>query len=258
MSTPQQNVPRHVLLVEDNPVNQRVAHRLLTKRGYRVTVACNGQEALAALERDPSDVILMDVQMPGMDGLEATAHIRERERMTGEHIYIIATTARAMKGDRERFLASGMDAYVPKPIDPHVLFEILESKGSGGGTAVASPDATILDVEEMCGRLGDDDELIADVIQLFLEDYPGRLEAIESALVACDSHRIRDAAHSLKGSASNLSAFAVTAAAGTLEDAGAAGNLADIDAQFATLVAESERLAKALQELQARRSWCRP
>ncbi len=258
MSTGQQNVPRRVLVVEDNPVNQRVAVRLLTKRGHWVTVARNGLEALAALEKDPFDIVLMDVQMPEMDGLETTARIRERERVTGEHLYIIATTAHAMKGDRERYLASGMDAYVPKPIDQQVLFDIVESeRSSREPTAVGFPEATTLDVDEMCHRLGDDEELIADVIHLFLEDYPGRLEAIESALVERDPHRIRNVAHTLKGSASTLSASAVMAAAGMLEEASGAGTLADVDALFATLVAESERLAKVLRELQARRSWCR-
>src|SRR5471032_2194714 len=107
---------RNVLLVEDNPVNQRVAAAILTRRGHRVTVVNNGREVLTALaERGPFDLVLMDVQMPEMDGVEATTHIRAQEQHTGGHLRIIAMTAHAMKGDRERFLAAGMDAYLPKP-----------------------------------------------------------------------------------------------------------------------------------------------
>ena len=116
-----------MLVVEDNPVNQRVVVGLLTKHGHRVTLANNGRAALAALEKDRFDIVLMDVQMPEMDGLEATALIRERERMTGEHVCIIATTAHAMKGDRERCLESGMDAYLPKPIAQQALFDAIET-----------------------------------------------------------------------------------------------------------------------------------
>jgi len=116
-----------ILLAEDNLVNQRLALRLLEKRGHAVTLANNGREALASLEKGMFDVVLMDVQMPVMDGFEATAAIREKERGTGEHQSIIAMTAHAMKGDRERCLGAGMDAYVSKPIQSQDLFEAVES-----------------------------------------------------------------------------------------------------------------------------------
>ena len=115
-----------VLLAEDNVVNQRLALRLLEKRGYRVVVAGTGREGLEALDKEPFDLILMDVQMPDMDGFEATAAIREREKANGSHIPIIAMTAYAMKGDRERCLAAGMDGYVSKPIRSAELFEAIE------------------------------------------------------------------------------------------------------------------------------------
>ena len=105
-----------ILLAEDNVVNQRLAVKVLNKRGYRVVVAGNGKEAVAAFEREPFDAILMDVQMPEMDGFEATAVIREKEKETGSHIPIIAMTAHAMKGDREKFLEVGMDSYLSKPV----------------------------------------------------------------------------------------------------------------------------------------------
>jgi PAS domain S-box-containing protein len=115
-----------VLLAEDNIVNQRVAVGLLTRRGHTVTVTSNGRDALAALEREAFDVVLMDIQMPELGGVEATAEIRARERRTGGRAYIVAMTAHAMSGDRERFLAAGMDGYLSKPIDPALLFAIVE------------------------------------------------------------------------------------------------------------------------------------
>jgi two-component system, sensor histidine kinase len=114
-----------VLLAEDNLVNQKLAARVLEKRGHRVTVAGDGRTALEALARETFDVVLMDVQMPVMDGFEATAAIREEERRTGKHLAIIALTAHAIKGDEERCLAAGMDAYVSKPLQPPVLFETI-------------------------------------------------------------------------------------------------------------------------------------
>ncbi len=116
-----------ILLVEDNPVNQRLATRLLEKRGHRVILAANGREALEVLATESFDLVLMDVQMPEMDGLEATALIREREKGTGVHQPVIALTAHAMKGDREKCLAGGMDAYLTKPIQPQELDDLLES-----------------------------------------------------------------------------------------------------------------------------------
>ena len=123
--------PFQVLLAEDNPVNQRLAMRLLQKRGYRVVVVGNGREALQALEKDRFDLILMDVQMPEMGGFEATAEIRTREQSCGAHIPIVAMTAHAMTGDREKCLAAGMDAYVSKPIRSGELFATIESLLSG-------------------------------------------------------------------------------------------------------------------------------
>jgi two-component system sensor histidine kinase/response regulator len=116
-----------VLLAEDNPVNQRLVKRLLEKRGHRVTVANTGREALEFAENERFDVILMDVQMPDMDGLEATARIRELEKETETYTPIIALTAHTMKGDRERCLAAGMDNFVNKPIDAAQFVEVVEA-----------------------------------------------------------------------------------------------------------------------------------
>jgi two-component system, sensor histidine kinase and response regulator len=114
-----------ILLAEDNAVNQRLVIRLLEKQGYRVVAVNNGLEALAALTAQQFDLVLMDIQMPEMDGLEATARIREQEHMTGTRIPIVAVTANAMQGDREQYLAAGMDGYVSKPIRTTELFKAI-------------------------------------------------------------------------------------------------------------------------------------
>jgi len=123
-------VPLRILLAEDNPINQQVALRSLQKRGHSIVVAGNGREALDALERDCFDVVLMDLQMPVMDGFEATAAIREKEKATGAHVPIIAMTAHAMKGDEEICLRAGMDGYISKPIRPPQLFQTIEDIAS--------------------------------------------------------------------------------------------------------------------------------
>src|SRR5713226_5495052 len=128
-----------ILLTEDNAVNQMLAVRLLEKRGYLVSVAGNGREALAALEKEDFDLVLMDVQMPEMDGFEATAAIRERERATGDRLPIVAMTAHAMKGDEGRCLAAGMDGYLTKPISPKSLFDTLEKHLSQPGRSALVP-----------------------------------------------------------------------------------------------------------------------
>ena len=128
-----------ILLVEDNRINQKVASLLLKRRGHHVTLAQDGREALTALADDTFDVVLMDLQMPNMGGLEATAVIRQHERTTGRHVRIVAMTAHAMKSDRERCLAAGMDGYISKPFDPPVLFAVVESAGDTSSEAAVAP-----------------------------------------------------------------------------------------------------------------------
>jgi CheY-like chemotaxis protein len=127
VASPSPEDPLRILLAEDNVVNQKLVLRMLEKRGYIVLVVKNGRDALTAVEQYPFDVVLMDVQMPEMDGFEATAAIREREHATGAHLPIIALTAHALKGDEGRCLAAGMDAYVVKPIDTKDLFATIAS-----------------------------------------------------------------------------------------------------------------------------------
>jgi len=134
-NAPEPSSSMRVRLAEDNAVNQRLAMRLLEKRGHHVKVAENGREALAALEKESFDLVFMDVQMPEMDGMEATAAIRDKEKQSGRHQLIIALTAHAMKGDREKCLAQGMDGYLTKPIRPQELDDILTEYAARVGTA---------------------------------------------------------------------------------------------------------------------------
>jgi len=130
---------RKILLAEDNIVNQRVAVGMLSKRGHDVTVVGTGKDAIERLDRDHFDVILMDVQMPEMGGLEATAIIRRREAGTGRHVWIVAMTAHTMQGDRDECLSAGMDTYISKPVDPSLLFAAVEHELPSPGRRSAKP-----------------------------------------------------------------------------------------------------------------------
>ena len=249
-----------VLLAEDNPVNQRVAVGLLSKRGHHVTVVGNGREAIAALDAQPFDIVLMDVQMPEMGGLEATAVIRDRERHKGGHVRIIAMTAHAMKGDRERCLAAGMDGYLSKPVDPKTLFAAIEV-GAGDGAAAArgeartsatssmsSPGAgATFDRSELDRRTGGDAALAVELIRLFLEDCPVRMDAIRGAISTGDGEALRTSAHALKGAASYFSASHVLEAAARLEHLGMEGRMADAVAVQRRLELEVSRLLADLR-----------
>jgi len=217
--------PRRVLLVEDNIVNQKVAIGLLERRGHAVTAVANGQEALTQIEAASFDIVLMDLQMPVMSGLDATAAIRERERTTGGHVPIVAMTAHAMAGDRERCMAAGMDGYLSKPVDPQLLFAAVERCETTAAAPRPAPARPVFDVDGLLGRVGGDRELFADVIRMFLDDYPTRLGNIAGALEANDAHALRIAAHALKGSAGSLGAVAVYETSSVLEEVAAGGCL---------------------------------
>jgi two-component system sensor histidine kinase/response regulator len=236
-----------ILLVEDNVVNQRVASGLLTRRGHHVTIAQNGREALTRLEQETFDLVLMDLQMPVMGGLDATAAIRLREHDTGQHVRIVAMTAHAMKSDRERCLAAGMDGYLSKPIDPPMLFAVVEqeSDGQDGQTAIVAP--VTFDEGALRARLSGDDELITDVIRVFLEDLPMRLAAIKDAVTARNADALRTAAHALKGAAANLSAGGLFEAAHALERLGAEARMNAADAAYRQLSVEASSVADQLR-----------
>ena len=197
-----------LLLAEDNPVNQRLALRLLEKRGHQVRVVSNGRQALAALERESFDAVLMDVQMPEMDGFEATAAIRLREQSQGTHVPIVAMTAHAMKGDRERCLASGMDGYVPKPLVAEALYAAVEGAApvpvdSAVDTALPTP---AFDAQKMLVQFGGDVELAREVAGIFVNSSPAWLEEMRSAAATGNMIQLRKAAHTIKGSVGHFGA----------------------------------------------------
>jgi CheY-like chemotaxis protein len=243
-----------VLLAEDNVVNQRVAVGLLTKRGHQVTVANNGRETVAALERGVFDVVLMDVQMPEMSGIEATAAIRQRELTAGGHLRIVAMTAHAMAGDRDRCFAAGMDAYLSKPIDPVMLYATLEHSADGASPVATRPAAAAapIDREQLMARLGGDEDLLIEVAQLFIEDCPSRLGAIKSAIDARDAGAVRTTAHALKGAAANLSAARLLAATQTLERLGIEGRMDAAPAAWRLLSVEAAAVIDVLRQIHPR------
>ncbi len=244
-----------VLLAEDNPVNQRLAVRLLEKRGHLVTVANNGQEALAALERETFDVVLMDVEMPVMDGFAATAEIRKREQETGRHIPIVAMTAHAMKGDRERCLAAGMDDYVPKPLRVEQLMAVIDRLTSGRSEAPAPAQAEAavgaepaFRMDVALERVGGDEDLLREIAGMFLEESQGLLEQVQQAIAEGDATLLRRAGHTLKGLARNFGAEEAAQAALAVEQIGDEGRMDEAPAAATRLRAEVDRLCQALRE----------
>jgi two-component system, sensor histidine kinase and response regulator len=233
-----------ILLAEDNPVNQRVAVGLLTRRGHSVTVANNGREAVDLVARETFDLILMDIQMPEMGGFEATSAIREHEREIGRYTRIVAMTAHAMAGDRDRCIAAGMDGYLSKPINQALLFEVVEEGSVGADARPAAFNRT-----ELIDRLGGDVDLLADVVQLFLDDCPKRLAAISAAVEQRDAEAIRTSAHALKGAAGTIAAAAVFEAAQTLERIGAEKRLDAAEAARRVLAREAANLMDTLRRL---------
>jgi len=237
-----------VLLAEDNVVNQRLAVRLLEKRGHTVRVASNGQEALQALEEQPFDLVLMDVEMPEMGGFEATGIIRDREKKTGEHLPIIAMTAHAMKGDRERCLAVGMDHYVAKPINAQELAQVMQELMARNPPGEESVEE-ILDPAAALQRVGGDRELLHQIAVLFRTHCPGWMAAIRDAIAQKDGAQLERAAHALRGAVSNFGAVRACAEAERLETLGHEGKLAEATGAFANLEREINRLLPALAAL---------
>ncbi|NWG14069.1 MAG: response regulator [Acidobacteria bacterium] len=245
----------HVLLVEDNPVNRQIAIRLLEKRGHAVRSAGSGREALEILEGCHFDIVLMDVQMPEMDGFEATAAIRRREESTGSHIPIVAMTAHTMKGDRERCLEAGMDDYISKPIRPQILDEKLHALVAScplGGAAAdgGQARAEVIERDDVLARFGGDFEFLASSFELFRADYPSLVRALRDAVSTGDPAAVERAAHTLKGAVSNFVAKAAAAAALRIEKMGRERELAGAREALAHLEHEVERFLPAMSDLQ--------
>src|SRR5438093_760780 len=243
--------PLHVLLAEDNAVNRKVAVRLLQKRGHTVVAVEDGRQAVRALDRERFDVVVMDVQMPEMDGYEVTAAVRARERVQGGHLPIVALTAHAMKGDRERCLEAGMDAYVSKPVDAEELFATLErvAPGDRPPSVTAPPRAAngdILDRAALLERTDHDPELLLDILNTFREDSAKLLAEIRSALARREARALARPAHTLKGALATLAARAAAEAARRLESVGRADDLGSAEEACAALERELQRLEPEL------------
>lgn len=245
--------PLHIILAEDNAVNQRLAMAVLQKRGHSVFLANNGDEAVEAYVDQHFDAILMDVQMPLMDGFEATASIREKEQQTGRRIPIIAMTAHAMKGDRERCLEAGMDDYVSKPIRADELFAALEGFASPQADTGKQEDVTVvrnvLNMDELLAHVDGDAALLKEIVGLFIEDYPLLMARLQDAIACGDAKEIERAAHSLKGSVGSFAAKAALNSALRLEQIGKSGDLTEALGAYTTLDAEIDELKTVLLDI---------
>jgi CheY-like chemotaxis protein/HPt (histidine-containing phosphotransfer) domain-containing protein len=252
--------PLRILLAEDNVVNQKLAVRLLEKLGYRTDIAGNGLEAIDALERQTYDLLLSDVQMPEMDGLEATRRIIER--WNGDRPRIVAMTAEAMAGDRERCLAAGMDDYVTKPIRVEELIAAIERtprRGAGVAPAGTPADGDGQIDTSVLSRLsegtGGDASFVQELIDQFLSDAPSLVAAARNGLENGNAEEVRRAAHTLKSNAATFGARRLAERSRAVEEAArggdlpaAAGLVDAVDAELATVL---DRLPKTWQELSA-------
>jgi len=241
-----------ILLAEDHPINQKVAVSFLEKRGHKVTVASNGQEALTALEDGVFDMILMDIQMPKMGGLEATAAIRQKERGTGRHIPIVAMTAHVMSGDRERCLQAGMDGFIAKPIQPAELFDTIEQVAAAAPGPPAPGSMEPCDEAALLERLSGDRKLLLELIEMFLAGSPKMLSRIQKAMAARDAIKLQQAAHALKGSVGNFVAKEAYEAARELEMLARDGDLTAAATAFPPVKSAIGRLRLSLETIAKR------
>ncbi|NUQ00220.1 MAG: response regulator [Armatimonadetes bacterium] len=265
-----------ILLAEDNAVNQKVALRILDKAGHQTTVASNGQIAVELYEQGEFEIVLMDVQMPEMNGYEATAAIRAIEAARGTHVPVVAMTAHAMKGDRENCLQAGMDDYISKPIDAEALLRLIATLGpevesaadddESGAVMVEQMHATetvpdaetavevedepvLLDFAVALQRFDSDPELVAELVDLFLTETPGMLDELRQGIAGRDMKAVERIGHTIKGAVGNFAAQPAFEAAHRIERMGRAGELDDIETALTALLDELERLEPALQEL---------
>ncbi len=247
----QSSNPRKILLAEDNLFNQKVAMGMLHNMGHHVTVASHGREAVQAFEAEQFDLVLMDVQMPHMDGFQATRTIRAMEQELNYRTPIIAMTAYAMKGDREKCLAEGMDGYLAKPIKGSELYSAIENLSANFGALEKESDDSprttrVVDLQSLLEGLGDDRILLKQVLDIFREDCPKLMRDIRSAYERGDHEMLRASAHSLKGMLGGLGAAAAFEAALEIENAGRRlQTLGDLQGLH-TLKKETERVLEAL------------
>ena len=241
-----------ILVAEDTAFNQKFIQRLLDRWNHQISLVGNGREALEALKNESFDIVLMDVQMPLVNGLEATKTIRLDEQQSKNHMPIIAMTAHAIKGDRERCLEAGMDEYISKPIDSDKLFDAIEklTKASGNpdGTEDLSP---AIDKEALLKAFDDDWNFLKEVVDVFLSDYPRLLDDLRRAHKERDSDTLMRAAHSLKGMMKNFQAEPAAEVAFELEKKGKEENFDGVPDTIETLagqVAEVDKILRGILE----------
>jgi CheY-like chemotaxis protein len=247
------HVGGRVLVVEDNVVNQRVAVRMLEKLGYRADAAASGRKAVDALAHIPYDLVLMDCQMPEMDGYAATAEIRLHERAQGaasRRTPIIAMTANALEGDAEKCLAAGMDDYIPKPVTVQRLAAVLArwSPQTGPGAPEEAVDASTLALLRDLQREGQPD-LLAELIAIYLRDTPPRLAALYEAVARADAEAVGREAHGLKGSNGQIGAVQVARLCAELEEQARAADLTGASETLRRLDAAFGRVRARLRAL---------
>jgi CheY-like chemotaxis protein len=242
-----------ILLVEDNTINQKLALKLLQKAGHEVQTANNGRLACAAVEAATFDLILMDVQMPEMDGYAATACIRAR---AGERrIPIIAMTAHAMTGDRERCLAAGMDDYITKPLDFDELHTLLARWLQPTEPATApdlAPKADPVDMAALRLITDGDEEFLRELVELYLADAPERMENLRRAVASRVAITIKQEAHGLKGASANLSAKGLQTLMAEIEQLAAAEQLAEVTDVMQAAESEFGQVQRFLQKVAGR------
>ena len=242
--------PLTILVAEDNPINARLAVALLRKRGWEVKVTGNGREALEALSAQAFDLVLMDIQMPEMDGYDATMAVRQREAGTGHRTPILAMTAHAMKGDLERCFEAGMDGYLTKPIKASEFYDAIEGLVSSGepeiGEGPAGGSGAPADLSQLLVNTGGDVDLLDELVDLFAEDCPGQVENLAAAIQRGDAKDLEESAHKLKGAVANFGAKATQDLAFRLERMGREGDLERAPGTFEELCSELGRLVAYL------------
>jgi CheY-like chemotaxis protein/HPt (histidine-containing phosphotransfer) domain-containing protein len=243
-----------ILIAEDDITNQKVAIRVLEKLGYRVDAVANGKEAIKALEMIAYDLVLMDVQMPEMDGLMATKIIRDtRSEVQDHNIPVIAMTAMAMKGDREKCLEAGMDGYVTKPIQPQELRKAIEGHAESSCQGLKSSckskanENEIFERAALLDRLDGDEEFCNELIRICLRDVPGRIESIKKALEENKAELVQKQAHNIKGASANIGAKALSEVAFELELAGKNHELKTAPSMIEQLERELDRFQAIYQ-----------
>ena len=243
-----------ILLVEDNPVNQRIVVRMLEKMGHSTDLASNGREALSRLANETFDLVFMDVQMPEIDGLTAAREVRKREKQSGSHIPIIAMTAHAVKGDKERCLDSGMDAYMSKPVTSHGIAEMIarffaiDKHPPMPPPIPLGPKPSFWQWGIALERVDGDEALLRELVQIFLEESPKQLASLEQAIETGNLDEIERISHSLKGELGYLGLVGAAEKAKELEQLAGQGGSAPLGDLFRSFKAEVSAVSATMQE----------